>query len=140
LGGDSLKAVELFLAIEQRFDVDLPLSTLVEKPTIAALAAVLDAGASDDLVQFRALRRIQKGSPGRTPIYLVHGGGGNVVIFGPPARAVSADLPVYAFQWDGWTGERGRTSIEEMADLYVAELLQFQPQGPYRLGGHCVGG
>ncbi len=33
-----------------------------------------------------------------------------------------------------------RSSIEEMARLYAAELVRFRPDGDIRLGGHCIGG
>jgi len=47
---------------------------------------------------------------------------------------------VYAFEWDGWTRRRGQTTIEAMAKLYTSELRTLFPRGPYRLGGHCIGG
>ncbi|MEQ8857290.1 MAG: amino acid adenylation domain-containing protein [Pseudomonadales bacterium] len=140
IGGDSLLAVQLFLAIERRFRLELPLSLLVEHPTIATLALAVDGDSDPEIAGYRSLRRIQRGNPARMPLFLVHGGGGNVVLFGRLARAISPELPVYAFEWDGWSGAQGQTSIEHMADLYVAELCRFRSSGPYRLGGHCIGG
>jgi hypothetical protein len=70
----------------------------------------------------------------------VHGGGGNVVIFRDLARRLPKGQPVYAFEWDGWSRYRGRTNIPDMARLYAAELTAFRPEGPIRLGGHCIGG
>lgn len=43
LGGTSLKSLRLFLGIEDRFGVHLPLSTLTTASTPRALAAILDA-------------------------------------------------------------------------------------------------
>jgi thioesterase domain-containing protein len=31
-------------------------------------------------------------------------------------------------------------TVEEMAAHYLEEVIQFQPQGPYFLGGYCMGG
>src|SRR5574337_1295876 len=39
LGGDSLSAVRLIVAIEQRYGLSIPMSTLTTSPTVAALAA-----------------------------------------------------------------------------------------------------
>lgn len=140
LGGDSLTAVQVFLAIERRFGLDLPLSLLAENPTIESLARIIDAGGSHDLSQFRSLRVIQRGDATSVPLFMIHGGGGNVVLFRDLAANLGKRQPVYAFEWDGWSSDRGRQSIEEMASLYAAELMRFQPEGAIRLGGHCIGG
>ena len=71
---------------------------------------------------------------------LVHGGGGNVLIFSELAANLGPDQPIYAFQWSGWDGHRGEVTVAEMADAYVGELRRYAPDGPYRLGGHCIGG
>jgi acyl carrier protein len=42
LGGDSLVAVELFFKIQQRFQIELPLSCFFERPTVAAFAQELE--------------------------------------------------------------------------------------------------
>ena len=47
---------------------------------------------------------------------------------------------MYAFEWDGWSSDRGQKSIEDMARLYATELVRFRPEGAIRLGGHCIGG
>jgi thioesterase domain-containing protein/acyl carrier protein len=140
IGGDSLKAVEVFLAIERRFGQDLPLSLLAESPTIESLAAIIDAGGEHEFSGERSLRLIQRGDATVVPFFMVHGGGGNVVLFRNLARNLGRKQPVYAFEWDGWSQHRGRRTIEEMAALYVEELSRFRPDGAIRLGGHCIGG
>ncbi len=140
LGGDSLTAVQVFLAIERRFGLDLPLSLLAENPTIESLAGIIDAGGSHDLSSYRSLRVIQRGEATNVPLFMVHGGGGNVVLFRDLAVNLGKRQPVYAFEWDGWSSDRGQRTIEDMASLYAAELMRFRPDGAIRLGGHCIGG
>jgi acyl carrier protein len=44
LGGDSLAAAELQLAVETQFGVEVPAAALFREPTIAQLAALIDSG------------------------------------------------------------------------------------------------
>ncbi|MCF7816555.1 MAG: amino acid adenylation domain-containing protein [Kiritimatiellales bacterium] len=141
LGGDSLRAVTLFLKIQQRFGQDLPLATLTHASILADLARLID-GESDapDLSGYRSLKMIQPGDEGIVPLFLVHGGQGNVLVFNNFAKSLGARQPVYAFQWSGWDGYRGASDIRSMARAYRDELLRFLPEGPLRLGGYCIGG
>ncbi|MGH4030053.1 phosphopantetheine-binding protein [Actinomycetota bacterium Odt1-20B] len=47
LGGDSLLAAELQLAIDQEFGVEVPAAALFLTPTVAALAVAVEAAARD---------------------------------------------------------------------------------------------
>jgi len=140
LGGDSLRAVTLFLKIYQQFGKELPLSTLALAPSISELAKLVDGTNNDDLDTYRALQMIQGGDDGETPLFLIHGGAGNVLIFTEFAKNLGSHQPVYGFQWSGWDGMRGETSVPGMAQAYKEELLRFRPSGPYRIGGNCIGG
>src|SRR5581483_9438699 len=78
---------------------------------------------------------------GKPSLFLVHGvGGGMLWGFANLARALGAEQPVYAFKSRGLDGLEEFTTIEEMAAQYVADLLRFQPAGPFYLGGYCFGG
>jgi len=71
----------------------------------------------------------------------MHALGGNVLDYYRLVNHLESDQPVYAFQAQGLDGNfiKGAT-LEEMAADYVAELQSFQPEGPYFLGGFCMGG
>ncbi|MDZ8117735.1 amino acid adenylation domain-containing protein [Pontiella agarivorans] len=141
LGGDSLRAVTLFLKIQQRFDQEFPLATLMHASTIGELARLIDGEADGpDLSDFRALTLVQKGVDGEIPMFLVHGGQGNVLVFNELARQLGRQQPVFAFQWPGWDGFRGDADVIRLARLYVDELNRFYPEGGIRLGGYCIGG
>lgn len=141
IGGDSLRAVTLFLKIQQQFSQDLPLATLTHAYTLAALAQVIE-GKSDapDLSGYRSLTMMQQGNETVIPLFLIHGGQGNVLVFNKFVHMLDPSQPVYAFQWSGWDGHRGDGSIKAMARAYCNELLRFLPDGPLRLGGYCIGG
>ena len=49
--------------------------------------------------------------------------------------------PFYGLQSRGIDGvSRPHHSIEEMANAYLAEIRELQPEGPYMLGGYSGGG
>ncbi|MFK7997723.1 MAG: amino acid adenylation domain-containing protein [Granulosicoccus sp.] len=141
LGGDSLRAVKLFLGIQQQFGIDLPLSSLSHANTVAAIAQLVQGeDEHSSLPGLRCLHMIQPGDDLVSPLFLIHGGAGNILIFDKLAQQLDPRVPVYGFQWSGWDGGKGDSSITSIAAAYKAELLKFKPQSSYRLGGHCVGG
>ena len=98
VGGHSLLAAKLLSAISERFDIELPLTTLFEAPTVRELASVIRAGRvfrpASPLVPIR-----KQGS--RPPLFCVHGIGGNVLTFERLAFHLSAEQPVYGLQARG---------------------------------------
>lgn len=138
LGGTSLLAVQLFSDIEKQFQRKLPISTLLETSTIGKLAAVIMSGSSgSSLNSVVAFRR--EGS--KPPFFCVHAAGGNVILYRDLARHLGDDQPFYGIQCQGLDGRMPvLTRIEDMASAYVKEMRKVQPQGPYFLGGYCMGG
>ncbi len=137
LGGHSLLAVELFAKLERIGGRRLPLSTIFEASTPRALAARLapDAAVSrwDNLVALKP-----RGT--RPPLFVVGAGDGNIVGFGPLARQLSAEQPLYALQPSGLDGRHPLDNgIEAMARRYLEKVRSVQPRGPFLLAGRCNG-
>jgi thioesterase domain-containing protein len=77
----------------------------------------------------------------KPPFFCVHGGGGNVLIYRELARHLGADYPFYGLQARGLDGSTDYlTTTQAMADSYLQEIRELQPEGPYYLGGFCMGG
>ncbi|MDH3981540.1 MAG: amino acid adenylation domain-containing protein, partial [Kiritimatiellaceae bacterium] len=140
LGGDSLRALTMFQKINQRFGRDFTLATLLKASTVAMLAQEIESAEDDGLSGFRSLKLIQKGDDKLPPLFWMHGGDGQVLIFKHFAEHFGPEQPMYAFQWAGLDGGRGEATVEEMAQAYMKELLAFHPSGPVRIGGYCIGG
>jgi amino acid adenylation domain-containing protein len=140
MGGDSLAAVTLFLRINEEFGIDLPIATITRFSTLAALAGRIDDRLSAPDDGYRSMQLLADAPDGAPVSVLIHGGAGNVLIFAELAQRLAPDARVYGFQWSGWDGGRGERTISEMAEAYVAELRRREPEGPYRIGGHCIGG
>lgn len=135
LGGHSILAAELAAIIEQRWSKAIPLATLIQNPTIETLADVL----RQNIIQFSSLVPLQKEGK-KSPLFCIHGVGGNVLNFFPLAQDFS-DRPVYGLQAVGLDGKnQPHQSIEEMAQHYIGCMKGVQKEGPYYLMGYSFGG
>ena len=138
LGGHSLIAVKMMADITQVTGLQLPLSSLLENPTIQGLAYMMDH--SNGQYKSKSLVPI-KASGSKVPIYLVHGAGLHVLMFETLARYMDAEQPIYALQARGLQGEAPPLDrIEDIAAHYIAEIQKQNPYGPYALAGYSFGG
>ncbi len=138
LGGHSLLALRIVVEIEKAFQRRLPLATLLQSPTIADLANVLRQ--RDAAPPWSSLVRIKPGGS-RPPLFLMHSHGGNVLEYYPLANLLDPEQPVYGVQALGLDGHiEPNLSIEKITSIYLREIRNLQPRGPYLLGGFCFGG
>ncbi|HET7506815.1 MAG TPA: non-ribosomal peptide synthetase, partial [Solirubrobacterales bacterium] len=136
LGGTSLQAAEVFTLIRDRLGVELPLSTLLEAPTVAELTVAVEHPAR----HFQPLVQMRVGAAG-PPLYLLHSLWGDVLGMRQLVSEMKSDVTVYGIRTRGLNpGEAPLGSVEEMAADYVELIRGLQPQGPYRLMGHSFGG
>jgi thioesterase domain-containing protein/acyl carrier protein len=137
LGISSLEALTAFDEIEQTFGRKLPLSTLIQSPTVAAIAQLLDhaepTGPWTPLV-------ILQSEGTRSPFFCVPGLAGNVLYLRKLAEYLGTERPFYGLQARGTDGrEASFNTVEDMAAYYIQAIQTVQPQGPYYLGGHSFG-
>jgi amino acid adenylation domain-containing protein len=138
VGGNSLLAVRLFAEIQKSLGKHLPIETVVAAPTIERLAEILvEAGGPAPRPLVIALRAF--GS--RPPFFCVPGSEGHPLSFYEFARHGDPDQPFFGVQYPEHSPEQPYpTRIEDLAALFLPEILKIQPRGPYRLGGHSFGG
>ena len=138
LGGDSMHAVEIVAAIEHVFNRRLPITTLIQAPTVAAQAAIIRSkvtpGPATSLVTLQPYG-------GLPPLFLVPPAASSVLRLRPLALRLGSTRPVYGFEPAGIDSLRPPLNrIEAMAEHYVREMRNAQPRGPYYIGGRCLGG
>ncbi len=134
LGGHSLLVVRLVHRIKTALHIELPVSTVFEHPSLAALAARLDSSVTQG-----PLIRLRPGREGHAPLFCLHQPAGHVAHYVPLVERLSAEQPVYGIPLP--TGCNGdNTTIDELADAYLAHVRAVQPHGPYHLCGWSMGG
>ena len=138
LGGSSLQAVNLFTQIEKQFGKNLPLATLFQSGTVAEIAEIIRQ--EKWLAPWESLVPIQPNG-NKPPLFYIHGGGGNLLVYRDLAIALGSDQPVYGLQPRGLDGKYlPFQRIEDMAAQYLAQIRMRQPNGPYFLAGLSSGG
>ena len=154
LGGHSLIAVRLFNEINDTYGADLPMSVLMQRPTIALLSELFESQDSDAESASGGESSSRHGLEHQfvvpmhtgpvadaTPLFVVAGMFGNVLNLSHLAHLLGENRPFYAIQARGLYGDSTpHESFEDMAADYIQEIRKVQPDGPYLLGGYSGGG
>jgi aspartate racemase len=143
LGGQSLLAVRLISRIEQMLSVHIGLPDLLAAPTIEQLAGRIEGSrASGSQLTVVALQ------PHGTavPLFCLCG----LFLYRHLAEQLGEGHPVYGVyvpsevdmigSTDAARAAAAATSVEDMAEVYLAEIRRIQPEGPYCLAGVSFGG
>jgi amino acid adenylation domain-containing protein len=113
-----------------------PSSTFSTNPTIEALAAEIVHEVIDESASLLTIQ--ERGS--RTPFFYLHGdllGGGFYTL--KLSRALGPDQPLYVLP-PHQTGNLSETrTIEQMAAAHLEAIRTVRPNGPYIIGGFCLG-
>ena len=136
LGGTSLMAARLFAEITRRFATRLPLSTIVEAPTVRKLSQYLE---NEPTTPAGLLVHLRPGGPRN--LFIIHDGVGETLLYLNLARRLPADFTVIGIEPRRLPGiPLAHTRIEDMAAFYLGQIREKQAHGPYLLAGMCAGG
>jgi thioesterase domain-containing protein len=80
---------------------------------------------------------LRRGSDAQPPLFLIHDLTGDVWPLHPLATQLPASLTVIGLTLPS---QESLESIERLAAAHVRAMRGVQPQGPYRIAGHSVGG
>jgi thioesterase domain-containing protein/NAD(P)-dependent dehydrogenase (short-subunit alcohol dehydrogenase family)/acyl carrier protein len=155
LGGHSLLAVQVINKLKKATGKAVPLTALLEAPTVRTLAALIEPGGGEPsdgvpgsapaaapahVVRSATLIPVRAAS-GKPPLFFVHDGLGETLLYRNLALRLEPGHPVYGIQPE--TNERGeyaQTTIRDWAAAHIRTLRRVQPQGPYLIAGLCAGG
>ncbi|KAJ7770520.1 hypothetical protein B0H16DRAFT_1881524 [Mycena metata] len=163
-GGDSLLAARIRKGIMQSLrdpalkipDINtesLPQDLVFASPTITSLSAsiykLITRDPEDHVLKNtpyeavsvsildqkdRTIVRLRDSASGEFPLILVHGGSGDVYCYRYMQARFKTGL--WAIQV---TKDTPRTSFIAQTDFYYQKIKEFQPHGPYRIGGYSAG-
>jgi FkbH-like protein len=136
VGGTSLLATRILAEVQREFGVTLPLSTLLETPSVRAFARALSAGGPK-----RCAVQLREGAHHRPAFFFAHDGLGETLLYANLARRLPFEFRAFGLEP---RRERGvplaDLRIEDMAKRYALSMREVQPHGPYYVGGLCAGG
>ncbi|KAG1761390.1 Alpha/Beta hydrolase protein, partial [Suillus occidentalis] len=143
LGGTSIDVIRLKREGEEHFGLpEIPTIQILKHPVISSLANYINALLSKDSTaeEYDPIVPLQL-TGNKTPIFFVHPGVGEVLIFVNLAKYFQNDRPFYALRARGFEpGHPFFTSMDEMVSTYAAAVKRTQPTGPYAISGYSYGG
>jgi thioesterase domain-containing protein len=134
-GMDSLSAVEFRNRLVAEYGVNLTNTFILDHPTVAAIATFLaeQVAGNAPAASAQAIVKLNERTTG-VPLLLIPGALQTVDAFKPLASMVP--VPVMGWDWPVTAQE----SLAVVATEAVRQLRDLRPTGPYRLGGHSIGG
>lgn len=146
LGGDSLLVSQMLVRLREQLAPSIHwepvIRNLVEFPTIAGMVESIQhnqdirQGANSPVVRLKENGRL-------TPFFCFHDGTGNLSVYSRLPNYIEADRPLYALKIvdaEEYTDIAKEQLVERWAAKYLEEITSIQPEGPYFLGGFCMGG
>ncbi|MBX2857830.1 MAG: amino acid adenylation domain-containing protein [Cellvibrionaceae bacterium] len=151
VGGHSLLAVQVIKRMNENIKDLWQVRDLFTRPNIEQLAKQVPAAAQQLPLVFPAQPKGNK-----PPFFLVAGvhadeykgengqneyESGFLAYFGNIIGIIGHERPIYGLRANGlFKGERLRANVSIMAAEYVEKIIEIQPDGPYIIGGECLGG
>jgi amino acid adenylation domain-containing protein len=142
IGGHSLLAAQMVQQIDTAFGQKIRLASLFRGATIAHLATWLTTPRPVALPTNERTTLVPVQPDGtRPPFFYVpadwNGGG---FYAREIARDLGPDQPFYVLDPQAYHPTEAPATLAAMAALHLRSLRAVQPEGPYHLGGFCIGG
>jgi amino acid adenylation domain-containing protein len=143
LGGHSLNILRLVSVIRKKMEMEVTINDVFIYPTIAGLIGNFIEKIKNPSLPAANIKYLVpiKTAGNKVPLYIMAGGGGTALKFRAFAELLP-DQPVYVLQppTDAKELKEFPTTVEEIAAVFIEEILIKNPNGPFALSGHCLGG
>jgi len=152
LGLDSLMAVELKIVMESDLLINLPMFELMKGPSVARLMKIITR---QILRESSDIKRMQKqddnafnnrmirlkGNGNRSPLFCIHGAGGDINVFKQLANIMTEDQPVFGIPSRALVSEENEhETVRDLVNEYVGLIRGYQSHTPVSLLGFSFGG
>ena len=138
-GGSSLSAIAILEAVQQEFDVELPLAALVDHSSVLEMADFITATKKPPALPAE-LVCFQAGERGKRPLFLVHGLLGQIFMAGGILGGLDPSRPVYGIQARGLASRDPlRRSLGHVVRDYLDAVESVVGGERFHLGGFCYG-
>ncbi len=136
LGGTSMLAISLLLAIETEIGRAFDIALIHEAPTVDALLARMELAERPARMPIL----LRDGSPSAPALFLFPGLGGTVFELQRLARQITKPIRIHGVPAIGLDGATPLERVEDMAQAFADLMEEVQPNGPYLLAGYSFGG
>lgn len=153
-GADSLLAIDLQAAIKDRFGVELEFGDMEQGRTARGITGRIRDRAQS-VPQNQIPPQIAKGAPrevlpdasnlvhvsgtGERNVFLIHPAGGTTTCYVDLARHTHESLRIIGLSFPSEYIGRN-LSMRDLSERYIAAIRNYQPEGPYIIGGYSFGG
>jgi acyl-CoA synthetase (AMP-forming)/AMP-acid ligase II/thioesterase domain-containing protein/acyl carrier protein len=139
LGGDSLNAVRILVAVHERFDCDLPPDTLHRFPTLRLFADCVEGAVQNDASHDAVI--VFESDGAGCPFFFAPGLNGSTFGYRHLVAHLDSLHTAYGLNIRSWFAATSGVSVESMAANYVAEIERVVPPGgKVIVVGHSFGG
>lgn len=146
LGASSMHLMRIKHQLQQRLDLsDLPTIEMLRRPVVGELIEYLEtvrasAASGGRQVEYEPVVCLHAHGS-KPPVFLIHPGVGEILVFINLARVLADDRPVYAIRARGFDhGDAPFETLEEMVQTYTDSIEATYPSGPYFISGYSYGG
>lgn len=142
LGGDSLGAIKLAVAIQERIGWEVSIASVFSSPTPRLLAEAGGNSFADDGLGPSIVLRPPQNTPQFIPtLFCIHPAGGIAWCYAQLAKFLRSPCEIVGIQAEGLRNpDAAAKSMEQIAQDYAEIVTSHQKNGPYRLLGWSVGG
>ncbi|KAJ7094323.1 acetyl-CoA synthetase-like protein [Mycena epipterygia] len=145
-GASSMHLMRLKKVLEESLHLsEIPTIEILRRPRIGALCTYLSelsaAGSKNESAHAYQPLVCLESEGSKPPVFLVHPGVGEILVFLNMAHQLQDDRPIYAIRARGFDyDDLPFETLDNTVEAYTAAIEQAYPSGPYYVAGYSYGG